>query len=210
MPREQSGEVMDECLEVLIRAFTEDNFDFEGKHFNLRGVSIRPKSYRKPRPVMWVGAPSAAGLRRVAQWELEGFCGLPSPEGYQQYLKLCERYSTKPIATAQSLIFGHYSDSPEQALEESKRYTQWMTSYYRRWWWNYGRPSIFGERIEDQSVFGNADTWIERLQSELNAKDPEVSYTWLGFGSNPGMPHEMVMRAIERFGKEVLPQIAHG
>lgn len=211
VPRDQSGEVMDECVEVLVRAFTEpDEFDFEGKHFQLRGISIQPKPYNKPRPPMWVGAPSPSGLRRVAKWELEGFCGWPDAEAYQRYLKLCERYETKPIAEAQSLIFGHCSDTPEKAYEAARPYAQWMNSYYRKWWWNFGRTQTFGASLQETFVFGDPDTWIERLQREVNAKEPAVSHTFIGFGSNPGMPHKEVMRCIEQFGKEVLPHIEHG
>ena len=43
-------EQMEEAEELLIKAWTTDNLDFKGKHYQVSFPSIRPRPYRKPHP----------------------------------------------------------------------------------------------------------------------------------------------------------------
>src|SRR5207248_48543 len=75
VPADRMGEVMDEALEIVLRAWTEAEFTFEGRHFRLSNVRMTPKPLQRPRPATWVGRTGKAGARRVARFGLEGFCG---------------------------------------------------------------------------------------------------------------------------------------
>lgn len=204
VPREHSGKIMDEAVEIMVRAFTEDNFSFDGQFFKLRDVSMRPKSYRKPRPVMWVGGPTnVAAMRRVAKWGLEGFCGKPSPEMYEVYQNLCREYGTEPKAESQALLFGHCAEDPEKAYAEAKKYGHWQWAYYRDWWWNYGRTQVMSNSLREDYIFGDPDTWIKEIERRT-AGDPPTGHAFV-LGQLPGMPHEMMMSSMELFAKKVLP-----
>ena len=52
---------MDETLEIVRRAFTEDEFDFDGTHFHLRGVRVRPRPVQVGGPPVWVAAMGEPG-----------------------------------------------------------------------------------------------------------------------------------------------------
>ena len=43
-------EQMEEAEELLIKAWTTDNLDFKGKHFQVSFPSVRPRPYQKPHP----------------------------------------------------------------------------------------------------------------------------------------------------------------
>ena len=58
---------MDETLEILRLAFSEDSFDFSGEHFSLVGVRVRPRPVQPGGPLLWVAAMSEAGARRAAR-----------------------------------------------------------------------------------------------------------------------------------------------
>jgi alkanesulfonate monooxygenase SsuD/methylene tetrahydromethanopterin reductase-like flavin-dependent oxidoreductase (luciferase family) len=204
VPREHSGKIMDESVEILVRAFTEDKFSFDGRFFQMRDVSLIPRPYQQPRPDMWVGAPSnPAGIRRVAKWGLEGFCGRPSPAMYQRYLQYCQEYGTEPKAESQVLFFGHCAEDPEQAWADAKPYGQWQWAWYRDWWWTYGRTSTMGGTLREDYIFADPDTWIRELERRMSG-DPPISHAFIALAL-PGMPHDMIMRSMELFARKVMP-----
>ena len=45
-----------ESLDIIIKAFTEDNFSYEGKSWKVRNASVFPKPIQKPHPpIYWAG-----------------------------------------------------------------------------------------------------------------------------------------------------------
>jgi len=208
--RKRSGPRMDECIEVLVRAFTEDRFTFKGEFFDIVNSGMTPKSYRKPRPLMWLGRPdNEASIRRIAQWELDGFAGEPPPHMYDKYLKLCAEYGTAPHAKGQRLLFGHCAQDPERAWHEAKKHAQWSWAWYRDWHWSYGNTTVMNDPLRDdaeQFVFADPDGWKKILGEIASHRDPEVSHTFVGLAL-PGLPHETVMNSMELFAREVLPAV---
>jgi alkanesulfonate monooxygenase SsuD/methylene tetrahydromethanopterin reductase-like flavin-dependent oxidoreductase (luciferase family) len=69
----QRTSLMDEGIEILLRAWTEDEpFDFRGKRWSLEGVWINPKPLQKPHPPTFlVGAFSEQAMDRVARFGLD-------------------------------------------------------------------------------------------------------------------------------------------
>src|SRR3712207_4261870 len=55
-----------ESIEIIKRLWTEDDVTYQGKHFQLTNVSIRPRPVQQPRPPIWVGATSEPAIRRAA------------------------------------------------------------------------------------------------------------------------------------------------
>ncbi len=47
---EQGAEQMEEAEELLVKAWTTDNLEFKGKHYQVSFPSIRPRPYQKPHP----------------------------------------------------------------------------------------------------------------------------------------------------------------
>jgi probable F420-dependent oxidoreductase len=60
------GRVTDEALDIMARLWTEENVNFEGKHFQLRDASMSPKPVQAHLP-MWIGGGSAAAIARTAR-----------------------------------------------------------------------------------------------------------------------------------------------
>lgn len=53
---DDARERTDETLEILIKALTEDDFSYEGKHYQIPTTTILPKSVQKPHPPLWLAA----------------------------------------------------------------------------------------------------------------------------------------------------------
>lgn len=55
---EESRPRYDEAIEILVRAWTQDKFSFEGKHYKVKDVSVVPKPLQKPHPRLFTGGTS--------------------------------------------------------------------------------------------------------------------------------------------------------
>ena len=53
--RRHRGSITDEALQIVRRCWTEEEFDFEGRHFSFRGVRCTPQPVRKEGIPIWVG-----------------------------------------------------------------------------------------------------------------------------------------------------------
>jgi F420-dependent oxidoreductase-like protein len=49
-------ERLDEAVQVIRRLMTEDAVRFDGRHYQLRGATYRPRPVQQPHPPIWIGA----------------------------------------------------------------------------------------------------------------------------------------------------------
>jgi alkanesulfonate monooxygenase SsuD/methylene tetrahydromethanopterin reductase-like flavin-dependent oxidoreductase (luciferase family) len=65
------AERLDEGLEILVRLWSEERFDFEGRHYHLRDAEFHPGPLQRPRPPIWVGGawPNRGPFRRAARFD---------------------------------------------------------------------------------------------------------------------------------------------
>src|SRR5277367_5854149 len=69
VPLEESRPRYDEGIEIMIRAWTEDKFSFDGKCFKFKDLTVVPKPLQKPYPPLYTGGTS------LATYELAGSRG---------------------------------------------------------------------------------------------------------------------------------------
>ncbi len=206
VPKDRSGRIMDEALEIIVRAWTEDDFSFRGRHFQYEHVTLSPRPVQQPRPEIWVGQAGRPGVRRVAQWGLEGFCGAPNAEVYQHYLAKCREYGTEPKAQAQTLVFGHVHEDAEKAWAEAEPYATHVHTWYKRWRRGVGDARSFTATPRDDFVIGDPSHWISRLERTIEAQSGGVRPNHLIVQLQlAGMPHDMAMRSMELFAGKVMP-----
>ncbi len=55
---EESRPRYDEAIEILVRAWTQEKFSFEGKHYKVKDISVVPKPVQKPHPRLYTGGTS--------------------------------------------------------------------------------------------------------------------------------------------------------
>jgi alkanesulfonate monooxygenase SsuD/methylene tetrahydromethanopterin reductase-like flavin-dependent oxidoreductase (luciferase family) len=53
--------MQDEALDFLVRAWTEDEFEFEGRFFRMPSRNVVPKPYQEPHPPLWQATASPEG-----------------------------------------------------------------------------------------------------------------------------------------------------
>ncbi|MCF6390561.1 LLM class F420-dependent oxidoreductase [Mycobacterium sp. MBM] len=74
---ERRARIVDEALDVIRRVWAEDDVSFAGEHFELRGVTARPRP--AVRPQIWIGGNTAAARRRVVTFG-DGWCPFAASE----------------------------------------------------------------------------------------------------------------------------------
>ena len=66
-PMEEADGRFDESLEVMLRAWTSDApWSHHGTYWRFDNVVVEPPPARKPHPALWMGAGSAASIKKVA------------------------------------------------------------------------------------------------------------------------------------------------
>ncbi|MGH9818002.1 MAG: LLM class flavin-dependent oxidoreductase, partial [Candidatus Acidiferrales bacterium] len=55
---EESRPRYDEAIEILVRAWTQEKFSFQGEHYKVKDVSVVPKPVQKPHPRLFTGGTS--------------------------------------------------------------------------------------------------------------------------------------------------------
>ncbi len=82
MPMEEAGERYDEAVDFLRRAWTaQGRFSHHGKRWHFEDIVVEPAPVQKPHPPLWIGAQSAASIRRAAEEGLNLLLGQAgSPE----------------------------------------------------------------------------------------------------------------------------------
>lgn len=68
VPMEEAGDRFEESLDVLTRAWTNDEpWSHEGKFWNFKNVVVEPPTIQQPHPPFWMGAGSLNSIEAVAE-----------------------------------------------------------------------------------------------------------------------------------------------
>lgn len=69
--RKTRAQKLDETLEILDLAWSGEPVSFAGQHYQMRGMTFRPRPVQQPRIPIWVVAswPHEKSLRRAVQWD---------------------------------------------------------------------------------------------------------------------------------------------
>src|SRR4051794_5568483 len=85
------GKLLDECLDVMIKAWTGEPFEHRGEI-----VQVTPRPMQQPHPVIMIGGGGTAAVKRAARLGFSMFPSTDDPELHRAYLEECERLGTKP------------------------------------------------------------------------------------------------------------------
>ncbi len=116
-------DLLTEYVEILIRSWSDETFDFDGKHFGLQGQHALPAPVQEPHPPLIIGGGgrprSLALAARFAQEYNTAFLGLDECRGLRARLDAaCRRADRDPATLPRSLMtliaLGEDHDEAEQ------------------------------------------------------------------------------------------------
>ena len=232
VPQQENRERFDETADIILKAWTEDRFEHQGRFHTIGQAQVIPKPWQKPHPPIYQVCGSDDGIDSSAArgWPmLNSVLNGPVDQlvrRRESYLAACRRHGRTDAEIAALMkdwgvsrqIYVAATDA--QALAESRDAEMWYQDSLRRF--------QVPERIEDahpslQAGFRAAAerfakvTW-EGLVAETLAfgspdtvcrhiqamRDMGVGHVlcWMNFG---GLPQDKIRRSMELFAKEVMP-----
>lgn len=224
---------MEEGIEILLQAWTQDTVTYSGTHWNIANVPVYPKPLTRPHPPVALAVASQASLTWAAS---RGFAilssGLTTPlatslSQRELYCAALEQNGHADAAIAELLarwvLTKHVYVAPTDAEAEADAEAPEM------WYQDSFIRSIRADGIEGlhESVYRESEdavrrmsavTWPDLLRGPLLIGSPETVATkvaalheagvgeiacWMNFG---GLPIDKVRRSMRLFAKEVMPR----
>jgi len=190
-------ELFAEQLEIVHRQWTEDEFDFHGRHYRLEGCRALPKPVQEPHPPLIVGGSAGRKTADPAARFADEYNTVAAPvdECRRRRAKLdaaCERAGRDPSTLRFSLMTGCVLGEDEAQVLDRARALLAAT----------GRdvdPREWVESRRDALVIGTPDEAAARLR-EL--EDAGVERVFLQH-----LAHEDV-EMVELIGRELVPLVA--
>lgn len=224
----ESQERFAEYLEIILKAWTNERFSYEGKYFSFQDVCLVPKPLQSPHPPVRVAANSSetfpkmgaagfpifVGLRRATMTEVAG--------QVRSYLEAWDDAGHRGRPGVNLRVPVYVAETEEQALSEPQE--SFMTQFHRL-----GRAvassvvvpgadphgdraesgqqlaSITWEQVLDDRkvVVGTPETVAENLQQMAE----ELSLDGLAVEFNAGdrLPRDKVARSLTLFCEKVMP-----
>lgn len=217
--RSQRAARMEEMLDILHLAWTEDAFSYEGRFFQLKGIRVLPKPIQRPIPI-WMGgwAPSVvarAGRRRL---HLMG----ARPDDWPIYEEAARQAGHDPTGIKMTLGGDVWVDDDE---EEAKAFLKAIAHYLyydQLGGWGFftdpatGRPISFDQpetlqviatAMNALAIAGRPETVTEALWERL-ARCPKgvVPHLFLRIRFDTA-PRKKMHRCMELLTKRVIPEL---
>ena len=233
----ETRSMWEEALHVVVGAWTEDEFSWQGKHFKFPPRRVLPKPLQEPHPPLWAATTSPEGhelMGRLGLGLLSFTVGVP-PEDLGERIKLYRKglAEAKPVGKfvngkAATFTMVHCAETTQEAIQNASESVQW-----------------YAQRGVQQ--FQTLGKWQQELQTEYATyeytkaiADIDMSFLTFDYLNQIGaclvgdpvrcieiakrfkaagcelllclvqpykIPHEKVMKSIELLGKHVMPAL---
>lgn len=198
-----------ESLEVIRRLWRGEAVTFHGEHFHLDGVISLPTPVQRPGPPILLGADSVKTVARVPELADHWIASRRHSKSFLRealpaYKAALERLG-KPyrgLFIFRDLCIADTSREAEERIREGyeRRYRR-----YQQW----GQPGErydlkFDELKHDRLIIGSPAEVADQVLSYHEEFGAEVMWFMVDW---PGMDPRFTLETIERFGKEVIPEI---
>ena len=99
VPPEESAERFREAVEIVLKAWTEERFTYQGAHFRFDDIEVLPKPLQRPHPPTWMAATSEPAIDWAAS---RGFSILMDPHSSMKELGAKRRHYTAKLAAVRA------------------------------------------------------------------------------------------------------------
>ncbi|MDW8119966.1 MAG: LLM class flavin-dependent oxidoreductase [Chloroflexota bacterium] len=204
---------MTECVQCLVRLWTEEEVTFHGQHFTLERATVVLRPLQKPHPPQWIAANSDSAIIRAARmglpWNINPHATLATIQRqvalYRQAAQEAGKDPTIPLPMGREL---YCAPTAQQAWEEVGPYIYGKYQAYAQWGQDKALPGqeTFRTRLDalaqDRFIIGSPDDCSRVLEryAELGIGSAHFRMHW------PGMPLSQALRGMELFARRVMPR----
>ena len=220
IPYSESRERFQETLDILLKAWTEERFSYEGKYYQFHDVCVLPKPYQKPYPPLRVaattrdtypmvgrmGLPIFIAVRTTSISDLKSFIG-----GYHEGWREAGHPGRGEVAL---IVPVYLADTERRAREEAEASTMHFFRTIaealgkggtrREEAAKLGRMS-FEEILEELVIYGTPESVTERLLELRESLGYSTLSVWMNVGGR--IPHERVLGSMRLFAERVIPRL---
>jgi alkanesulfonate monooxygenase SsuD/methylene tetrahydromethanopterin reductase-like flavin-dependent oxidoreductase (luciferase family) len=190
-----------EALDIILKAWTEDEFSYEGKYWQFPNLRLVPKTVQKPHPPVWLA--SRYTPRDVVDFALNGGHKLLS--AWQAVDELRASYDMVLEAQAEAGItermdFGcirhvYVAESDAEADKVAPDAIEYYLNSTKQF-----RP--VGDHERGQMIFGGPETCVQKIAELQDAAQINTLLSWMNFGD---LKQETILRSMKLFAEEVVP-----
>ena len=220
--REDRPALMEEGLEIIRRAWTEDQFSFKGDHFDLKNVHLEPTPVQQPHPPIWTAVMGRKSAKRAARFgfHVAGTGGENLQKMYDEELVKNDR-NPKDFKISQ-LRLVYIAPTRDEAWETCQQHAHYMMDTYDKWLKEAADVKWFQETMsvsdmpspeelrdtpnlsffEAPLMVGTPEDIIEEIERYQEASRVTHLVMWMQLA---GMPTEKANKSMELFAKEVMP-----
>ncbi len=190
--RAERGSRMDEGCEVMLKAWTEENWSFHGRHWTFNNITMHPKAVQQPHPRLWISGRAPAPARRAGRFKAP--LQLPpmpdiGPEAEQaSYAAYCEALWAQGADPADYPVMGMFgavvTDNLSAVAARMSDAVRWRRELYAAW---------FTEVMDlafDAEKHGKPSAEIRELSGA--AGDPEAVIRGLEHYVGRGVPYSHI------------------
>lgn len=206
------GRDLDACLEVMVKAWTGEPFENQGKT-----VQVTPRPLQQPHPMVMIGGAAPASAKRAARFGFGYFPPIGDDRLPRMYYEECERLGRAPGWVTQPEGPGtlFLSEDPDRTWDQIGSYLLHEATTYHSWQRDENRlpgndrasvvessATTVGE-LRDEGVFQvlTPDECLA-LADELGPLGLLTNHPLCG-----GTPAELGWESLRLFGEEVLPRL---
>ena len=227
-PYPESRGRFEEYLEIILKAWTTEQFSFEGEHYRCHDLAVRPKPYQKPHPPIRIGVTSAETFPIIGRMGYPLFVN-PSrvfalsdlAEHVNAYQKAWQDAGHPGEGSVSIRLPVYLAETEEQAYEEPKASTltsmqgigQRVAASATREGttgnWQAESNHILGmnydDWLRDKVVFGTPESVLDRLLQLTE----ELQLSHIVFEHNLGrrIPHDLQMKSVRLLMDKVVPHL---
>ena len=225
----ESRERFQECLDVVLAAWTNERFSYEGKHYQFNDVCVIPKPFQKPHPPLRIAATSRETFPQVGRAGIPVFVGLRGmdrpvlAESLDAYRVAWNEAGHKGDSSVFLRIPVYVGETDKQAHADAEEST--MQSY-RRLAQNFlNSATVAGatpdeERVQrghrlsaityedllrDRLAYGSPDTVTKLLREIVDELGLDGVVAEVNVGG--GIAKDKVLASVKRFATEVAPAL---
>jgi alkanesulfonate monooxygenase SsuD/methylene tetrahydromethanopterin reductase-like flavin-dependent oxidoreductase (luciferase family) len=221
---EDTREMYHEALSILMKGFTADRLDHDGKHYQIRNVPMEMRPVQLPHPPLWAGVGDENSQRFAVRNGINPVA-LGSVERVRKLVKFCreiwaeekdsrERVTLKAeapvIASARHILVAE-TDAEAETVARSA-YQAWYGALSKLW-------AEQGMAVHTSVIYANYDearslgTVVAGSPATVREKLTQLIET-CGFDFLIGeftwgnLTHSQEIRSLKLFGTEVMPALA--
>jgi len=217
VPLEKRGARFEEAIRLIKQLWTQEEVNFEGQYYQVKGLKIEPRPLSQPHPALWLGGWGELSLTRAAAL---GDAWVPGPTAHlEKLLEAQQTYrthlqangidvATRPTPLTREVVI---AETAEKAREMAEKHL--LINYRDEYGGGKWKHPLIGNQdtapvdqfdaiSRDRFLVGSPETVIVQLQQFVSAFGLDHLICRLYF---PGIPHDFIMNELRLLAGEVLP-----